>query len=119
MAVQLIPIIKAVAPYVAQIAAVAIPAFTSKKELDNGDAAAKEAMVAQQIEELQAAASQNALSVQTLAENLQKAIESIEAAAKGAEREAEQKITLYKRLVIFSFGLSFTSLALCVYVLMR
>lgn len=111
MALQLIPIIKAVAPYVAQIAAVAIPAFTSKKDADNADVAAKEEIVAKQIEELQAAASQNAQSVQLLAENLQKAIQSVDTAAV----EAEKKITLYRRLVVFSFGFSVVSLGLCLY----
>jgi len=32
MAIQFLPIIKAVAPYVAQVAAYAIPAFTAKPE---------------------------------------------------------------------------------------
>jgi cytochrome c-type biogenesis protein CcmI len=114
MALQLIPIIKAVAPYVAQIAAVAIPAFTSKKDTDNADVAAKEEIVAKQIKELQAAASQNAQSVQLLAENLQKAIQSVDTAAS----EAEKKITLYRRLVVFSFGFSVVSLGLCLYLVL-
>jgi hypothetical protein len=121
MAIQLIPIIKAAAPYIAQIATVAIPAFTARKEAasadgnsdNSADTAAKDAMVAKQIEELQAAASQNAQSIQLLAENLQKAIENIDVAAS----EAEKKIALYQRLIMFSFGLSAVSLALCVYLL--
>lgn len=115
MAVQFLPIIKAVAPYIAQIATVAIPAFTSKKETGSDDFPVTDPVVARQIEELQAAASQNAQSVQLLAENLQKAIQSIEAAAS----EAENKISLYKRLIIFSFSLSSVSLALCAYLLLR
>jgi len=115
MAVQLLPIIRAVAPYIAQIAAVAIPAFTSKKGIDSSDLAVTDSVVAKQIEELQAAASQNAQSVQLLAENLQKAIQSIDAAAS----DAEKKITTYKRLVIFSFSLSIASLALCTYLILR
>jgi hypothetical protein len=32
MAIQMLPILKAIAPYIAQVATVAIPAFTSRKE---------------------------------------------------------------------------------------
>ena len=38
MAVQILPIIKAALPYIAQIAAAAIPAFTSKKDAGSSDA---------------------------------------------------------------------------------
>ena len=37
MAIQFLPIIKAVAPYVAQVAAYAIPAFTAKPEAVKAD----------------------------------------------------------------------------------
>jgi len=37
MAAQLLPIIKAIAPYIAQVASVAIPAFTSKKDTSKSE----------------------------------------------------------------------------------
>jgi hypothetical protein len=108
MAAQLIPIIKAVAPYVAQVAAAAIPAFTSKP------AAAKlDPVVAKQIEELQSAATQNAEAIHVLAENLKETIEGIENAA----RDANRRLVLYKLGLALSLLLSTTSMALCVYIL--
>ncbi len=115
MAVQILPIIKALAPYIAQIATVAIPAFTSKKEMTNSDSDERESVIAKQIEELQTAASQNAQSVQLLAENLQQAMQDIEETAQNAEKT----ITIYKLLVISSFSLSFVSLAACTYLIVR
>lgn len=91
MAVAIFPIIKAVAPYLAQIATAAIPAFTSKP----ADAAKSAPVMAQQIEELQAAATQNAESIHVLAEKLQQAIQGIEMAAEEARK---QVATLYYRL---------------------
>lgn len=83
MAFQFLPIIKVVAPYIAQVATAAIPAFTAKP-----DAAITDPVVAQQIEELQAAATQNAESIHLLADNLQKTIQGLEAAAIESRRQA-------------------------------
>ena len=107
MAVQFLSIIKAVAPYIAQVATAAIPAFTSKSE-----AAKTEQVVAKQIQELQEAVTQNAQSIHVLAEKLQQAILSIEAAGK----DAQKQISTYKAIIAGSLGLSAASLALCIYV---
>lgn len=110
MAFQFLPIIKAVAPYLAQVATAAIPAFTSKP------AAVKlDPVVAKQIEELQAAATQNAQSIQVLAEKTQQVILDIENAA----QEAKKQVTAYKSILFASLGLSAVSLATCVYLLVR
>ena len=58
----LIPILKAVAPYVAQIASIAIPAFTHRSA-ETGPA---DPVVAKQIQELQEAATHNAEAMQVL-----------------------------------------------------
>lgn len=54
MAAHILPFIKAVAPYLAQVATVAIPAFTSKA---TGEAKS-DPIIAQQIAELQNAVTQ-------------------------------------------------------------
>ena len=110
MAVQFLPIIKAVAPYLAQIAATAIPAFTAKPE-----AAKSDPVVATQIEELQAAVTQNTQSIHVLAEKLQQAVKDIEDAA----QEAREQVATYKKILFASLGLSAVSLAICAYLLVR
>lgn len=111
MAVQILPIIKAVAPYVAQIAAAAIPAFTSKP----AEVAKSDPVIAQQIQELQAAATQNAQSIHTLAEQLQQAIQGIENAA----QEAKQQAAFYRTLLFVALGVSGVSLLVSVFLLVR
>ena len=109
MAIQFIPILKAVAPYVAQVAAYAIPAFTAKPETIKTDP-----VIAQQIEELQQAATQNAKAVHLLAENMQQAINGFEAAAE----HANKRIATYRTLLFISLAMSAVSLAVCGYLLL-
>lgn len=110
MAIQFIPIIKAVAPYVAQVAAYAIPAFTAKPEAVKADP-----VLIKQIEELQQAATQNAQSIHVLAENMQQAITGFETAAEAAKKQ----ITTYRNLLILSLALSGFSILFCLYLLLR
>lgn len=113
MAVQFLPIIKAIAPYIAQVAAAAIPAFTSKKVSSDTEVIKSDPVVAKQIEELQSAASQNAKSVKVLAEKLQQAIEDVERTAQSASKT----IAAYKLIILASISLSIITLGLCTYVL--
>lgn len=110
MAVQFVAIIKAVGPYIAQIATAAIPAFTSKSETAKTDP-----VLTKQIEELQSAATQNAQAIHVLAEKIQQAIQGIETAA----QEANKKAHTYKTLLFLSLGLSLASLATCIYLLAK
>jgi hypothetical protein len=110
MAIPILPIIKAVAPYIAQIATSAIPAFTSKP-----DAAKSDPVLSKQIDELQKAATQNAQSIHLLAEKLKQAIQDLESAAQGARKQ----IATYKALILCSLGLSAISIATSVYVIIR
>jgi len=110
MAVQILPIINAIAPYITQIATSAIPAFTSKS-----DAAKSDVVLSKQIEELQTAATQNAQSIHLLAEKLKQAILDIESAA----QDARKQISTYKALILCSLGLFVISLATSVYVIIR
>ena len=110
MALQIFPIIKAVIPYIAQIATAAIPAFTAKPE-----AAKSDPVVAKQIEELQTAATQNAESIHLLAEKLKQTIQDLEEAAQNAQRQ----IATYKVMIFCAVGLSAISLLTSIYVISR
>jgi hypothetical protein len=110
MAVQLGPILKALAPYIAEVARSAIPAFTAKPALAKADP-----VVAKQIEELQAAATHNAESIHVLAEKLQLAIQNIETAA----REAQKQVATYKLMLFCSLIFSVVSFISSIYLLVR
>ncbi len=109
MAVQFGPILAALAPYIAEVARGAIPAFTSKPPMTKTDP-----VVAAQIEELQAAVTHNAESIHLLAEKLQLALQNIERAA----QEAQKQVTTYRRMLFCSLGFSIISFALCVYIIL-
>lgn len=111
MAIQFLPIIKMVAPYLAQIATAAIPAFTSKP-VENSRI---DPVVAKQIEELQEAVTKNAQSIHVLAENLQQTVQGIEIAAK----DAKQQIAVYKAMLFVALGLSGLSTLLTIFLLVR
>lgn len=111
MAVQVIPIIKAVAPYLAQIATAAIPVFTSKST----STTKSDTFIAEQIEELQAAATKNAESIHVLAEKLQQTVQGIEDAAV----EAKKQVATYKTMLFAALGLSSVSFVLSLILFVR
>ncbi|WP_372625668.1 hypothetical protein [Arsukibacterium sp.] len=106
MALQLIPLIKVLGPYLTTIATTAIPAFTAKPAETKTDP-----VQAQQISELQQAVTRNAESLHTLAEQLQKVI----ALAEHASAEAERQIKTYKLLVISSTLVSVAAIVLAAF----
>lgn len=110
MAVQILPIIKAVAPYLTQIAATAIPAFTSKAETTKTDP-----VLSKQIEELQAAVTQNAQSIHVITENLKNTIQGLE----GAAQAAQKQLATYKILISCSLGLSVIALTTSLFMIVR
>lgn len=110
MASQVLAIIKAVAPYVTQVATVAIPAFTRRPPAERIDP-----LLAQQIDELQAAVTQNAESLHLLAEQLQQVMRDAERAAEHARRQ----LVFYKAVVVISALLSLTALGVAAQVLAR
>jgi len=81
MAVWFIPALKAILPHVGTIVSAAVPVFTKNKS----DAAANQALLQQQITELQSAASHNALHIKELAAQLQSTVAALEQAAAIAE----------------------------------
>ena len=111
MAVQIIPLIKALGPIVTSIAASAIPAFTSGKS----DAAKVDPLLAQQIKELQEASTTNARELHTLVEHVQKVISSADEAAAAAKRQ----IATYKMLLFLSLGSSAIALVIAIVALAR
>jgi hypothetical protein len=117
MAAPLIPILKAVAPYVAQIATIAIPAFTSR----GAEAGQADPVVAKQIQELQEAATwmiwvsstYEGAAVQVLADKLQQALDGMEMAA----RESEARFAKYRLALAAALVVSGASLALSAFLL--
>lgn len=83
MAAWLIPAVKAILPFVTPIVSSALPVFTTRKSEEA--AAAQAGVLQQQIAELQTAASQNALHIKELAEQLQTTVSALEQGAAVAE----------------------------------
>jgi hypothetical protein len=83
-----LPLLKAALPYVTQIAAATIPAFTSKPEATKADP-----VILQQIEELQTATIKNSESLHILAEKLQQTIQGVDQGASSLQQQitAQQK----------------------------
>ncbi len=85
MAVWL-PVLKAALPYVSNIVAAALPAFTRRKDDETSGE-----LITQQITELQTAVTSNAEAVKTLAAQFEKTLSALEASeAEMAERLTER-----------------------------
>jgi hypothetical protein len=107
MAAWFIPALKVILPHIGTIVSAAVPVFTKK----DTDAAANQAILQQQITELQSAASQNALHIKELAAQLQRTVAALEQAAEIAESK-------YRRVFfacIVAIILSATALTASVY----
>lgn len=107
MAVWLIPALKAILPHIGTILSVAVPVFTKK----NADAVANQALLQQQITELQSAASQNALHIKELAAQLQNTVAALEQAALIAEARLQRVLLA----CIVAIILSITSFSAALY----
>jgi hypothetical protein len=105
----IVPILKALLPHVTQIATIAIPAFTKKPPVATVDP-----VVARQIEELQAAVTHNAESIQVLAEQLQRSLEGIDQGA--AVLQAE--IVRLRRVVWIVGGVAVAALVLALWLVL-
>jgi hypothetical protein len=100
MAAWFVPAVKAILPYVGSIVAAAMPVFTRRKSEEA--AAAQVQLMQQQIAELQSAASQNAVHIKALAEQLQKTIAVLEQGASGAEPRYRRTAALCIGAIIVS-----------------
>lgn len=101
MAAWFIPAVKAILPFVSPIVASALPVFTTRKsESSQQD---QIGVLQQQIAELQAAASQNALHVKDVAAQLQKTVTALEAGAAFAEARFRRMLWLCGTALAVSF----------------
>lgn len=100
-----IPILKASLPYLTQIVATTIPAFTAKPDASKADP-----VTAKQIAELQKAATHNAETIRVLAEKLQQTIEGVDQAA----AELQKQNARLKTILIFTTSLTVIALFLAV-----
>ena len=99
MAAWLLPAVKVILPYLGSIVTAAIPVFTTRK---SDEAAAQAQLLQQQITELQSAASQNAVHIKELAEQLQKTIVALEQGAALAESRFRRTAALCIGAIIVS-----------------
>jgi len=109
MANWLIPALKAVLPHVGDILSAAKPAFTRRKP---EPAANTPDLVAQQIAELQSAASQQSAHIKELAAQLENTVAAIEKAAERAEARLRRVLLFTALAVAFSLaalGVAFLS----------
>jgi uncharacterized membrane protein len=106
MAAWLLPAVKVILPYLSSIVAAAMPVFTTRKS--DEAAAAQAHLLQQQIAELQSAASQNAVHIKELAEQLQKTVAALEQGATLAESRFRRTAALCIGAIVVSL------IALCV-----
>ena len=105
-----IPLLKASLPYLVDVAAKTIPAFTSRSA-----GARPEDVVPRQIGELQNAATHNAEAVKLMAEQLQKTIEGIESGSAALQKE----MRFLRRLAAASLAVGAAGVALAAWALLR
>ena len=105
-----IPLLKASLPYLTQVVATAIPAFTAK----TANARAEE-VIPRQIAELQGAATHSAEAVKALAEQLAKTIEGIDAGSANLQKE----LRFLRRLALGSLAIGVLGLAVAAVALLR
>ncbi len=101
MANWLIPALKAVLPHVGDILSAAKPAFTRRKP---EPAANTPDLIAQQIAELQSAASQQSAHIKELAAQLESTVAAIEKAAERAEGRLRRVLLFSALAVAFSLA---------------
>lgn len=90
----LVPAVKAILPHVGTIIDAALPVFKKRKVDEN--APTQEALLQQQINELQDVASQNAIRIKDLAEQLQQMVMTLEQGVIANERR-------YRRMSLLSW----------------
>ena len=106
MAVWL-PVLKATLPYLTQIVAAAIPAFTSKTATGKPDE-----VVPRQIAELQTAVTHNAESVKALATQLKGALEGIDAGIDAGAVRLQRDLARLRRLAYAAVAASGVALVI-------
>lgn len=108
MAAWFLPALKAVLPHVGTILTVAAPVFTKRSAAAESQAQ----LMQQQIAELQGAATQNAVHIKSLAEELQGTVGALHQAAAIAEARLRRAYALCVAAVVLSAATFLTSLYL-------
>ena len=85
------PAVKLILPHVSDIVAAAKPAFTKRK---TGDLVGTDAVIQQQIAELQVAVSENATHIKELAEQLRLTIAALDKGAADGERRVRRALSV-------------------------
>ena len=111
MAVWL-PVLKATLPYLTQIVAAAIPAFTSKTATGKPDE-----VLPRQIAELQTAVTHNAESVKALAIQLKSALEGIDAGIDAGAARLQHDLTRLRRLAHAAIAVSGVAIVIATWAL--
>lgn len=88
----LLPAVKAILPHVGTIVSAALPVFKSRKIDDS--APTQEALLQRQITELQTVASQNAVHIKELAEQLRQMVVTLEEGVISSERRLRRMAML-------------------------
>ncbi len=105
-----LPIIRSAIPIVAELISVARPIFTQKTGAEKADA-----VVPEQIAELQDAATRNSETIKELAVQLKSALEGIETAA----AEMQQQLERQRRLSRAALGCAVSALIIAVLLVWR
>ena len=108
MPAWLLPAVKLILPHVGNIVAAAKPHFTKRKATDQGT-------VQQQIDELQAAASENAALVKELAEQLELTVAALEKAA----AVTHERVKRLYAISVTGMLVAMVALFIAVFVLLR
>ena len=104
----LLPALELIGPHLATILKAATPAFTKKGAKGDEKELRPEALVQQQINELQSAASRNAENITELAAQLQNTVDALGRAAELAEKR------LRRAVFIGTFACVLSGVAVCV-----
>lgn len=95
------PAVKLILPHVSDIVAAAKPAFTKRKSTDPAE---QDAVVQQQIAELQVAVSENAAHIKELAEQLRLTIAALDKGAADSERRIRRAYSVAIAAALLAIG---------------
>ena len=112
MASWLLPAVKLILPHVGDIVAAAKPVFTKRRGGEGGE---QGSVISQQIAELQAAVSENAIHIKELAEQLRLTVAALEKAAAVADKRARR---IYA-LAVMAAAASIAALGIALYAVLR
>lgn len=105
-----LPAVKIVLPYLAQIASAAIPALTRKADRSESDEVTR-----RQIAELQDAVTRNAESIRTLAAQMEKVVQDLDAASVRVQHAMQTA----RQLAVAALAVAVVAAGLALYAVLR